>query len=375
MNPKFKKLALAASISAGLGATTMPAQAMLVNEVGEALLVPLVTYDFAGTFFNIDNTYVKVMVPGSIGFDTVPYVFTAPNVGLTNEIAAIPPTAALNPQTNGNRKTVHWYWFDENSEHQQNGSFPVTPNDVYWFDWKSIASNEWAGDIGYLVLGDEEARDGSAATFAMAGEAYLEMRSSTARSFPSLVPMPVLPMIDGPDLSPDAPVSVDDNVKYGGGGIPRDFDGVSPLYSGMRTSFSDGDPNDFTVFNLTLGDRQYESVHMIWLDRNNYSFRNAEIFNSDELSCSWSADAPDEINLIEYEPWVEGSLCDVPEFPPARGPWVGHVQYWINERIDNNLNLPETSGVAWSVTVSFDSFGFPHLVSEGAIPQGTFKQF
>ena len=368
MNPKFKKLALAASITAGLGAAAMPAQAMLVSEAGEALLVPL--FRHGGDQAGATNTFIKVTVPDTVGFDTVPNIFTAPNTTPTN-----PAGPTLFPRTNGQNKSLHWYWFDFQSVHRLNGEIPVTPGDVIWIDWLLTSGGAFAGQAGYMVIGTETARTGAAADFAMFGDAWYEIYGPDP--FGSMVPVPVLPMIDGADGAFDSRVSTADNVKYNAQGIPR---AVSPLWSGMRTDRADGVQDDTTVFNLSLGDRNFPSVHVVWLDTNTgYQGLSTEVWDSDEHVCSDSVDLPYELNYVRVAPWYADpsrTYC-IPVGAgynlPATASYFGYVSYFIPEYVNFDNDAPNSAGVAFAITMDWDADNQLRFTAEGGQVRGTYK--
>lgn len=370
MNPNFKKLALAASISASLGATTLPAQAVMLGDAGEALLIPLVVH--GGDVAGASNTYINVTVPGTVGFDTIPNIYTAPHTTPTNPGPTLFPDAAS--LQGGN--SIHWYWFDNRSVHQLNGRIPVTADDLVPIDWLEASNGNFAGEEGYMVIGTEAARTRAAADFAMYGEAYLEFYSDDPIG--TMVPIPVLPMSDGADGAFDSVPTKEDNVKYSSSGIPR---AVSPLVSGMRTNRSDGILDDTTVFNLSLGDRNFPSVHVVWLDTNlNGDGRglNVDVYDSEELTCSDSVDLPDELNIIEVNNWAGfGGVEDY--CLPAGSEFTGLVEhpgfvtYYLPEYLDTGINEPESAGVAFSITMDWDANDQLRFTSSDVQVRGSYK--
>jgi hypothetical protein len=384
MRTQFKKLALATAVGAGMIGLSAPTHAIVEGVAGEALLVPYVIYDDTDNVPLGDsgisvNTFIEITVPGSIGRDTVPNFFTAPNTTPTNPTFTInPPDADLVPLN-----LVHWYFFDRRSNHLYNGSFPVTPDDMHLMDWGNIVRNNAAfleGVPGYLVFGTETARDRVAADFNMFGEAYLTIGAQVVAD--NIVPplpdaftlnvidakVPVLAMSDGADGAATSQPSVQDQVKYGIDRIPR---AVSPLISGMRTNYSDGVP-DLTLFDLTLADRRWPSLHVVWLDVNRAPAGTAgllpvDVYDSDELSCSGAAPLPNELNVLWVNPIspIIGALSLAPNVNVPNRPWTavvnyclpigatsddrGFVRYGIPEYIDTNIDQPESAGVAFSV--------------------------
>ncbi|UHD14528.1 hypothetical protein [Thiocapsa bogorovii] len=257
---------------------------------------------------------------------------------------------------------------------------PVTADDVVVIDWLQASGGARAGEEGYMVIGTETARTGAAADFAMFGEAWFELYDPET-GVGTLAPIPVLPMSDGADGAFDSPVSVADNVKYNSQGIPR---AVSPLISGMRTNRSDGILNDTTVFNLALSDRNFPSIHVVWLDvnlGNDGVGLGVDVFDSDELSCSSSVDLPYELNVI-YVPEAFGDT-DGNEFvddtnafclpTAAAATEVGFVTYYIPEYIDTNINQAESAGVAFSILMDWDAIDNLRFTTSLGQERGTYK--
>jgi hypothetical protein len=173
-------------------------------------------------------------------------------------------------------------------------------------------------------------------------------------------------MSDGPDAVSAEP-SVKDQVKYGIDRIPR---AASPLISGMRTNYSDGVP-DLTLFDLTLADRRWPSLHVIWLDVNGQGNQPVDVYDSDELSCSGVAPLDNELNVLYVNPI--DPIIPALRLPPAanvpNGSAItgvvnyclpigatsddrGFVRYGITEYIDNNIDEPESAGVAFSIQLT-----------------------
>ncbi|UHD14527.1 hypothetical protein [Thiocapsa bogorovii] len=82
MSSNFKKLAIAAGVSAGLAVVSAPSYAVIAGPVGEALLIPLVAH--GGDQPLASNTIIQVTIPGTVGFDGIPNNFTAPHTTPTN---------------------------------------------------------------------------------------------------------------------------------------------------------------------------------------------------------------------------------------------------------------------------------------------------
>ena len=370
MNTKFKKLALSAGIAAALGGFSMPSHAIIEGVAGEALLVPFAIYD-DGTNDStaLVNTIVEITVPGSVGLDTIPNNFTASHSTPTGTAMTFNnPNLNVQKWTTAGTSGIHWYFFDQESLHQANGTIPVTADDLVLFDWgQQVRSggNALNQVPGYLVFGTEKARlqDGAipgshaAADFSFFGDAYLVTTSKSLPEFLGIVDakLPVLPMNDGADAPGQTKVTVDNQVLYRSNLV---FD-VSPLVSGMRTVWSDGVPN-ITVFDLSLGERQYPTLHVFWNDDNRLYTADADVFDDAENSCSSPIPLPWEVNVIWISPSDQWGLA-----PPWKNlnttqlcypnginhdlHHPGFVRYQIPEQGDTNIGVPEQAAVAFSI--------------------------
>jgi hypothetical protein len=401
MNKNFNKLAVATGVALALGGTAMTSQAAMLGIAGEALLVPLVVWGDSDPVADVYvpgtttltraargdvNTLVQVIVPSTIGFDTIPNVFTAPSTTPTNpDPSMFPPDIDLEPRVAADGRIlsyaqIHWHWYDYRSAKKKNDTVKVTPDDMVELDWQRLAQGQWRNQPGYMVITTRtsSARPQSGADFAMFGSAVLQW---TPRGlFPIWGTIPVLAMSDGPDgLNTTAP-EVQDQVKYGK--PPQQYPvAVSPLITGMRTNRSDGDLADFTVFDLSLSPRTLPTVHVVWLDKNlgeNSAGANpvpVHVFDSDEKWCSDTIPLPHELNVVYIPPafdtanaqrpaWTSayGSVTGL-DVPAPRMPFaplcvpsrsaernIGFVNYQgIKEYIDTNKDAPESAGVTFSV--------------------------
>lgn len=274
------KLVLATAV-AGLCAGSASLQASIHAVPGEALLLPMFVQDWGETNGNVQDpggadeykihTAVILTTPAQIGTDTVLNGYTVPN--LLN--AADNPDAPWewnSPYTESDPGTVHWYAFDQQSKEVVNGTFKMSPNDVYLW---SPQENNLAEFIGYVVFGDNVAADGTqAATFGLAGNAFMLMEAGCDElgdGSDGLCPggpddqdtnftLPIVPMADGIDpICPDTgyQCSEEDHnsqlgitytnnvVSYYTGKDSADGVGhVSPLVAGVRLQAPfTGDPD------------------------------------------------------------------------------------------------------------------------------------
>lgn len=386
MKAGLNRFAMTATAAAILAAASAPSFGFGVQAAGEANLVPFVlldsnplnaTEESLESFLGI-NTVVKLTIPSAVGGDDVPNIYTAPWTTPTNGVYPVNPGAQLPAQFVGT-KTIHWYFMSKNSVHVADGTFEVTPDDVFVFDWSQVArqqgidtSPDVNGAPGYLVFIDgssdpvtgNSARAGtSASTFAFFAEAWmfmgLEVASVTDGNITGVLGLfsaniPVLPMSDGVDGPIGAPPDLlNQVVMRGTNATPR----VSPLVSGMRTNWSDGDKTDVKVVDVTLGNRsvtianqtnffQFPTLVVVWNDRNadgkpgpgavSWKSVAVDIFNDDEESCSSQVDLSNEVNTI----WVQSKVTyDDPDFYPVPRFVSQNLLGCVPAVVDNDSNL------------------------------------
>lgn len=409
---KFRKLALAAAFGSTALTATMPANAIVVGAAGEAYLVPFVIYDS----YYYYNTLLQVTVPGAIGYETIPKDFTAINSTPTFPSSTDPDNAG--PYLTGDvpdadtskqwsKDYIHWFFLDYESKHVCNGQFPVTPDDFTTINWGDVVEYDGCNDAngysvdglpGYLVLTNQNtwsSGGAAAAKFPFFVDAYLAygggyyggvMEDDDVAStsdggyyYGYAAKLPALPMPDGVDQTNAAGekvVTPMDGVVY----PTRNQPVVSPLIAGMRTGRSDGMMNDTTYFDLTLSNRMYPTLHVVWLDQNGV-FYESDIFDADENTCSGPSGTLKELNVWWIEPlyeyydyayyapyWVnERSVCDpdgandIGIQQAAYEP--GFIRYGLSEYIDNDLDRPESAGVAFSIIMDeYIGYSYPYYI-------------
>ncbi|MGH8558199.1 MAG: hypothetical protein ACRESZ_12210 [Methylococcales bacterium] len=427
----FKQAILAGGALAALSLGSMPARAMILSDVGEAHLVPFVLADStpvcipgsvvpplcpggaggAGPSgpFSI-NTAVKITVPKSVGNDTIPHFFTAIWTTPTNGPNCTPPgsftfTGCEDPGDPDlvPSNQVSWFFLDRTSVHRLNGNIRVTPDDVAVIDWgvtlRQNGAQSLDGVPGYLVLTTRAGGLGRVADFSFFAEAWVFLGIDISIAPPNntggtfgLVDalIPTLAMNDGADTLGNLTPTITNQV------IELNRNGnviASPLYSGIRTNWSDGIPLDITVLDLTLGNRsvrigattnllQFPTLMVVWNDRNagaRWSGLGVDVFNDREESCSDSIDLPFQLNLYWVQTDVTAGLVPpfvtfpVPRFiqrfgfnrtfcVPLEQPdgnnlerllSGGFMKLYLPELVDNNLNRPESSMVAFSIPLQY----------------------
>jgi len=381
MTTRLKKLALATAVTAGLAGASLPAHSMVLGAAGEALLVPLVVWS-GGTYW-VDggtltdqgiprgytpavDTIIEVLVPGSIGFDAVPNIFTAMHTTPTNTPTSLKPSdpdLALypggSPPNDTGISVIHWYWFDKRSIERASDDIPVTADQVVQISWTQAAYGRFENEPGYMIIANESARTGNAAQFSMFGNAWLTgafhfdpVERSTDNNpdaasqidfgigFPMVgASIPVLPMSDGADSSSEHP-NAQDSVKYWGGSPAE----ASPVIAGMRTNRSDGQPDGF-AFDLSLSDRRVPTIHVIWFDQNlnnqsedgeptiselyptntaRISDRaNTDTFDDQENSCNGTVTLPNELNVV----WIPAAY----ETDPSDLDFINEPFLWATQ--------------------------------------------
>ena len=349
----MKKLALLMIIGAMMFAFSgvQKANAITAGEPGEALLVPYALYSTVDSV----NTLVGITVPSVLGAD-VPILAAAvaggaafagapvtsgPALG-AGIIQDIPlPGVNLNPiNAPAPQPSIHWYFFDDVSDHVLDNTIPATRDDFIPFDWggQVVAAGYQAkcdGVNGYLVFSNVVATGGGAAVFAMFGDAVLIQGNWQSAAY-----IPVLPMADGADAVPL--VAGVNEVNYAAG-IPVN---VSPLSAGIPMD------NDDALINAAQHmDMRYfldpplngGTDLVVWFDGTclggaaccDRTALAIEVFATDETHGSAAIDLGLEMNVVDAStlPWtihtdadMNGALTDqgfifltIPELPALCG--------------------------------------------------------
>jgi hypothetical protein len=319
MKTNFKKLALTAGVTAALAAGSMSAHAIIQAVPGGGQLVPLFFFSSKDIGFGAGaNTVVKVIVPKSVGVDTLteylnPTLTAAFSVQDFNTITAKPTQATFPYKDQGN--FIHWTFLNAISQHVVNGEIRVTPEDVLVFDAKGLLQNkyEWDGAVGYLVLQTKKSYDVPAegADFAFAADAWLTTPGTVT---PTAVNIPTLPLADGPDVT-TYPTTFNNIISKPVADSPlvNMYPIVSPIVSGIRTgavpTSKPGDPSNtaFSVIDLSFADRvTNENLLVVWNDRL-YGQAFAQEYDQDELGCSTNLSIPYQLNITKVTTLPSGS--------------------------------------------------------------------
>jgi len=375
-----KKLALAAAVAGALGAAGS-ASATIIGVPSEGLLVPL---GIQGANYEGGNVYVGAVTgvlietPALVGADTIINDYTAPN---TTKGGYTPPGT---PGDWDGSMTVHYYMFDEKSEHVYDSIFVMSPNDVYfWTPPCSIfnygeapcGSKNW---IGYVVFADEAARKGGPATFVMTGQAGIALDLGWAIpedgeiQVDDIIDIPVVPLADGDDAGG---IRIGNEITYSKQQLPR-IDDVVPLVAGTRYS---GAPSTTTTIvtglipivpgALTFWGGPSAEIwaisHVMWFSENGM---HADIdFCDDEEWCVSCTDWTfNEVNILKYDvfgnmwddvAWFKGALSHNPVVNQQKVPY-------------NPKPAGDTCGV-WGTEYSFeDSPGIGMALYEFASKAG-----
>lgn len=380
---KFKKTMLASGMAAALTGVSLPSQAIIEGAAGEALLVPFVLFDSVTSI----NTLIEVTVPSSVGLDTVPNFFTAPNTTPTNvNPVGITPDPDLGPAwpAAGNYSTagLHVYFFNERSEEKFNTRVPTSPDDFMLINWGDFVLRQKPaldGQKGYIVITNDKGNGNwnDAADFSMFGDAYMVFPLGFGFIDTKI---PVLPMSDGADTI-GAPPTVRNNVVHKPNSVG--IQAVSPLSSGMRTNTSNGALQEFTLFDLTMSNRFAPTLHVIWVDRNLGQDASVLVFNDEEEWCSDGVPIDNELNVywtstggwtpgpnllnlapawvdVAYEFCYPDSVIDVVDFLNSDILYPGFAVFQLNEYVDTNINQPESAAVAFSIQLQVDVIDEEH---------------
>jgi hypothetical protein len=320
---KLKKLVLGAAVSGTLIAAG-PASAAITGVPGEALLVPLV-FNSDPLVDNQIETYVSIVVPTTLGSDTVTDFYTAPN-----------QTPGTQNVSAGDQ--IHWVLYDTESKYLANGFCDISLGDkVVWSTdvagYQAVQAandiinpnglpttslcgptdNTW-GRVGYVLFTTVPSLQGAQANFAMTGDAWV-LDNSVLGSRDGVASVPVLPLADGDDfVSPlqgiDGPPL---NNVFIPGGVGNEvvitstaevFD-AAPIAAGIRMNNGAGigSATERVMINNDLrgpGSGSELSLHVYWFDRVASRQLSGWVVDDQQVSCSHSPPLDNELNVLLY---------------------------------------------------------------------------
>lgn len=345
----FKSLFITLSIFL-LTSIAGTAHAIVEGVIGEAQLVPFVLHD-DGEDFHI-NTRVRIILPSEIPSNAFADENTIPNIPRDTDGPIIQKDnmrqiCEKSEFGGGSRPvpcdTIHWYLYDTKSVKVMDGSFVLTEDDMYVWDFDLVASSQFRNQPMYLVFATEQAAEGNrGANVAFFAEASMEFSDNADDLVPNKVfaHIPALAMSDGPDVNettrlvfrcerrffggprwfrfprlrcrfdPETIIVTHtfpvpgNEVIYTGGvqGFPIN---VAPLATGMPANNGDGDGTDRLRFSQTLGVRATTgNLLVLWSSEN--SQENASVIynvlDANEDECSGLIRLSSELNVIFVEP-------------------------------------------------------------------------
>lgn len=251
MKTNFKKLAILAGTTAAMAAGSMSAQAVITSVPAPAQLIPLFYYNSTAGV----DTAVKVIVPKSVGADTVINLLAG----------AIPPSTSWSTTTSALPSKIHYFVMNYQSKEVINGAIPVTGDDEVYIeagDFSGLSS----GTPYYLILTNESAQLGGAPTFQFNADAWIENDAATGTTgLPATVYIPVLGLADTADSTsnPTPLNNVIENYPTSAGGPI-----ASPIHTAIRTS-STTPGLIYRVVDVPVHDTVTHSNTLIaWADRN-----------------------------------------------------------------------------------------------------------
>ncbi|NDE35466.1 MAG: hypothetical protein EB012_11560, partial [Gammaproteobacteria bacterium] len=251
MKTNFKKLAILAGATAAMAAGSMSAQAVITSVPAPAQLIPLFYYNSTAGV----DTAVKVIVPKSVGADTVINLLAG----------AIPPSTSWSTTTAALPSKIHYFVMNYQSKEVINGAIPVTGDDEVYIeagDFSGLSS----GTPYYLILTNESAYLGGAPTFQFNADAWIENDAATGTTgLPATVYIPVLGLADTADTTttPTPLNNVIENFPTSAGGPI-----ASPIHTAIRTS-STTPGLIYRVVDVPVHDTVTHSNTLIaWADRN-----------------------------------------------------------------------------------------------------------
>lgn len=320
---EFKKTGVAVALTGALLATaSMTSQASLQLTVpGDVVLVPYVVCDPSA---NNTNTLVGLITfyKTRMGLGVLPATDTysylpSPLLPVSTSQSASSPTLPTGHR-DATARNLHWWFYNNQSEHLIDGGITVTDNDFVRFDWCTTLRDRKATSLygikGYLLFGQEEPLKSSpigVPSFALYGHAYQITGNWASMAFIPVLANPVYSFEADPVTPTTVTVggqaqSVTRNVDAAtGGGAPH----IRRLVVG--TDFTDLDVNG-VIRNRDIYARYFldpalasKNETVFWFNTNDAKriATNGDTYNSEEVqTASWTMPLPYELNVLTSTP-------------------------------------------------------------------------
>ncbi|HHB12788.1 MAG TPA: hypothetical protein ENK62_06275 [Chromatiales bacterium] len=295
----MKKITIAAAVAAALG--TNGSDAYFMGLYSSGVLVPRVVHNGPG-----DTTAVGLTTADA---DHCPFL-----------------TPGGDPAQSG---TVYWTFFDVDSNHVTDGSFPMTNNDVYPFVWAEESGLGLEGKEGYLVFLLDQNNDGQLELFesneCLTAEAFHVVTADSDVAFVPTWPVDTgaygldladIALAGSVDLATLGPTSL--TTLTAGAGFGGAFAGV-PVRLSLRYSIAGGDTTDIVVWSAdSVGGPDVVYTVNIFDDEQNRRSVNFPLPNAQQNTIDPAAIAgrpADFVNgFIRWEPPLSAG-CTQPPVP------------------------------------------------------------
>ena len=328
---EFKKVGAAAAVAGALLGSSASYATVQLSSPGDFLLVPRVICD-TSVPEGRKNTLIGLITfwKDRIGLvNDGGFYQPAPPV-LANVVGQSVPTLPERVTTPGGGKKglVHWYFYNNRSEHLLDGVIPVTDNDFVRVDWCSVVTGDpntqatLDGVEGYMLFVDNTYDSEQIAglpfvvgmpKFALYGHAYQIVGNWASQAFIPVLSNPVCtynsaePVPGGDCRGTQAPNTYWLNVTKGSDGYPK----IDRLISGIdfTTPFPANFVRDIYVRYFLDPALATKNEMVFWFNRNStdsYSRSSSgETYDSEQVyQRSFSVDLPDELNVIVSTPTV-----------------------------------------------------------------------
>ncbi|MDS4028949.1 MAG: hypothetical protein RKO66_02595 [Candidatus Contendobacter sp.] len=208
---EFKKIGAAAAVAGALLASGSSYATVQLSAAGDVLLVPYVYCDLNTDISKQSNTLIGLITfwKTRLGLlDRNGAALPAP-AGLANVVPSGTPTVPERVTTlrgSSRKGLVHWYFYNQKSEHILDGVIPVTDNDFVRFDWCGTISGDprattLANKVpGYILFVDDkfdsaqlsgQQRVVGMPDFALYGHAYMIQGVWASQAFIPVISNPV----------------------------------------------------------------------------------------------------------------------------------------------------------------------------------------
>lgn len=319
MMVNFKKIGVAAAVASALGAAGA-AQAAIVGAPGDALLIPYVIAAETAKGV-VTNTLIGVTVADPNRSNPTQFADRSVNPPTADTIG-VGTVSPWNRKFNStgaaycnDNASIHWYFFDIDSQEVADGTVPVTCEDFVRLDWNFLVTGNGTSAApgfpsaknlpGYMVITDNKNGAGRDSGLILYGAAYQIRGNWATQAF-----VPAVPLIDRVDNT------LGDEVIRSGSFLGQ----VNPVTAGIllpTTANSAPGSLNTSRFDLryvadTAANSAFptSTTFVLWFPDTGYGVNvrertNVLVYNAEEGNVSATVSIPHELNLVQVDPLAD----------------------------------------------------------------------